>query len=199
MPADQIAWALGIHAVVLPFSLVGLYRYSDRTALFSKSMVNINELLTRMKTRVVASIEEELAPVFERSEGEPTIVGPDGYSERGTNPVGSEALREALRRFVNANVEVIADYGRTSRARTTWFFCARGLSWTVLLLALWEVICLTIFGLVGKLFEIEMSAEWARWSLAPTALLVLAFFVFQVALQWNHDAIYKNWTRYDDL
>ena len=199
MPADLMAWALRIHTVVLPFALIGLYRYSDRTALFSKSVSSTNELLTRMRTRVVAALEEELAPVFERSEGEPRIVGTHVYSERGTNPVGSEALREALRRFVNANVEVIADYGRASRTRTNWFSCARGLSWTVLLLALWEVICLTIFGLATKLFEIQLSALWAGWSFAPTTGLVLAFFVFHGTLQWHHDEIHKIWTRYDDL
>ena len=111
MPVDVVAWALGIHGVVLPFSLAGLYRYSDRSDLFTKSIGDTDELLARMQRRVATAIEDELAPVFDRAEGEPQIVRPDGYSERPANPVRSDAFQEAVRRFVHSDAPALVDYG----------------------------------------------------------------------------------------
>lgn len=199
MPADLLGWALGVHGVVLPVSLLGLYRYSDRTELFARAVGDTDDLLTRMRRRVATALERELTPVFERSEGEPRLVRPDGYSERPTNPVGSESYREALLRFVDARIGVVVDYGRASRARAIWSSWARALSWTVLALTLWETLCVATFGLVGKFFEVQIPEWLANWSFGPTAALVAAFFVCQVVMLRQHDVIHDNKNRYHDL
>ena len=199
MPVDVVAWALGIHVVVLPFSLAGLYRYSDRSDLFAKSIGDTDDLLARMQRQVATAIEDELAPVFDRAEGEPQIVRPDGYSERPANPVRSDAFQEAVRRFVYSDAPALVDYGRARRARSAWCFWARVLSWTVLGLNFWEVLCIAILGLIGKLSAIEIPEYLASWSFAPTAVFVLAFFSCQAGLLRHHDVIHDNKNQYPDL
>ncbi|MGD0265299.1 MAG: hypothetical protein ABSD47_10190 [Candidatus Methylomirabilota bacterium] len=193
------AWALGVHGVVFPLSLVGLYRYSDRTELFTKAVGDTDELLARMRRRIAAALERDLNPVFERSEGEPSTVRPDGYSERPTNPIGSEAYREALFRFIEGSAEIVVDYGRASRARGAWCAWARVLSWTVLGLAFWEVLCVSLLGLLGHLFGVETPTLLVKWSFVPTAALVCLFFVCQAILLRHHDVIHDNKSRYHTL
>jgi len=199
MAGEILTWALGIHGVVLPFSLFGLYRYSDRTELFTKTVGDTDDLLDRMRGTVAAGLEEELRPVFERSDGEPLIVTPKQYTERPTNPVGSEAYREALRRFVDGKAQVLVDYVRTHKARRVWCSWARMLSWIVLILAFWQVLCLAGLGLVGKLFAVEI-ADWAvKWSFGPTVVLVGLFFVCQGVMLRQHDVIHDSKSRHYNL
>ena len=117
MPADAVAWALGAHGAVLSFSLVGLYRYSDRSSLFTKSLAGTDELLSRMRRYLATAIEDELTPIFDRAESEPQIVLPDVYTESPVRPVSSDAFREAIRRFVYSDADILIDYGRVRRAR----------------------------------------------------------------------------------
>ncbi len=199
MAAGGLLATLGVHGVVLPASLVGLYRYGDRTESFKKSVDDVDDLLTRMRGHVTAALEDELGLVLERSDGEPKLVRPDGYSERATNPVGSEYFREALGRFMNANVEVVVDYGRTSRARGAWCFWARTLSWVTLGLAIWEALCVATLGVIGELWGIPISSGVAKWSFVPTILLIAAFFVCQIAMLRHHDVIHDSKERYHDF
>jgi hypothetical protein len=199
MAGDLIGWALGVHGIVLPLSLAGLYRYRDRRELFTKAVGDADELLARLRGVIAQALEDELEPVFQRSEGEPTIVQPNRYSERSTNPVGSEAYREALRRFIDSDVEVVIDYGRASRARTTSYTWARLLSWTMLGLAFWEVVCVVALGLVERLFEVKIPDDVVKWSFAPAVGLVGFFFVCQLLLLRQDDVIHESTSRYSNL
>lgn len=194
-----LVWGLSAHGVVLPLSLVGLYRYCDRTEFFAKSVGDSDELLARIRGRVAADLDRELTPVFEDSDSEPSVVGPNGYSERATSPLGSEAYREALLRFIEAQAGTIVDYGCTCRARNKWCFWARLLSWNVLALSFWEVLCVALFGVVSTLFELQITPNLVRWSFAPTTVLVALFFLSQALLLRHHDVIHDSRTRYGIL
>jgi len=193
------AWALSVHALVLPFSLVALYRYSDRTTIFAKSVADTDDLLQRMRIRIVSSLDGELGTVFERADSEPRLVTLDGYSERSTNPVGSEVYREALRRFVDGSVGVVVDYGELFRARARWCTWARILSWAVLILAIWEFVCVSSMGLAAKVFVLELPYVLTRLSFAPTIFLVIAFFCCQAMMLRQHDLIHEKKNRYHTL
>jgi hypothetical protein len=199
MPDPFLLWGFSAHGVVFPLSLIGLYRYGDRTEFFAKAVGDSGELLVRIRGRVAEELDRELTPVFQDSDGEPSTVGPDDYSERGTNPIGSEAYREALFRFIEAEAGTIVDYGRTCRARRRWCSWARFLSWNVLALAFWEVLCVALFGGATTLFELQIPAHIVRWSFGPTAVLVVFFFVSQAILLRNHDVIHDSKNRYGKL
>ena len=69
---DMLVWTFGVHSVVLPISLIGLYRYSDRRERFAKAIGDTTELLARMRRRIATALEKELAQVFQRTEGRTT-------------------------------------------------------------------------------------------------------------------------------
>ena len=196
---DLLNLVLGVHGVVLPLSLAGLYRYSDRTTLFAKSLGDTDELLLRMRRSVATAIQDELAPVIQRAGGEPVIVGPAGYVERAVDPIPSDAFREAMLSFLHANTGALVDYGQVHRARNKWAAWARALSWTVLFLAAWEAFCLMVLGFVGSLLSVPIPAGTFNLSLVPTALLAMSFFGCQAALLRQHDVIHGNKIKYPEL
>ena len=196
---DLLNAALSVHGIVLPLSMAGLYRYSDRSNMFAKSLGDTDELLRRMRRGVSTAIQDELAPVIRRAGGEPVIVAPSGYVERAVDPIPSDAFREAVLRFLHANGGALVDYGQVHRARNKWAWWARALSWTVLCLAAWEAFCLMGLGFVGSLLRVPIPEVVITWSLTPTALLVVAFFCCQAALLRQHDVIHGNKIRYPEL
>ena len=199
MSPDTLAWVLGVHSVVLPFSLVGLYRYSDRSTLFTKAIRDTDELLAGMRRQIAISIENELTLVFQRAEGKPLIVSPHGYTERPINPLRSDVFREAVQRFVDSDVAALVDYSQVSRARNTWFFWVRVLSWAVLALSCWETLCVAILGLVGTVLGVEMPHSVTIGSCAPTAMLVAIFFSCHAGLMRQDDVIHDKKHRYPGL
>ena len=199
MPADAVAWALGAHGVILSFSLIGLYRYSDRSSLFTKSLTSTDELLLCMRRYLATSVEDELAPVFDRAESEPQTVQPSVYTESPAKPVSSDAFCEAIRRFVHSDADILVDYGRVCRARSAWCFWARLLSWTVLGMSCWEVLCVSILALTTSPFSVKIPESMSIWLFVPTALLTITFFSCQAGLLHRHDVIHDNKNRYTDL
>ena len=199
MSPDLITWVLGVHAVVLPLSLTGLYRYSDRSAFFARALGDTDALLLRMRRRVATAIEDEIRPVIERAGGEALIVSPTGYVERPVDPVSGDAFREAIHRFLHSDATALVDYGRLYRARNKWCSWARTLSWTVLTLGFWEALCLFILGFVGTLLNAPIPDAIVACSLGPTAVLVAAFFSSHAGLLHQHDVIHDNKNRYPEL
>lgn len=191
---DLFSWAWGVHGVVLPLSLAGLYRYSDRSTLFSKTLGDTDQVLGRVRRQVATALEEELAPVFQRAEGIPRIVSPHAYAERPADPVRSDAFREAIQRFVHSQVNALAAYTRMYRARIRWARWARLLSWTVLALSLWEALCLALLA-IRTVYDLQMPEALVEWSLAPTTILVLAFFGCHAGLFRQHDVIHEHRTQ----
>ena len=196
MAADLLSWAVGVHAVILPLSLVALYRYSDRTDMYMKTFADMEGLLDRIRAELTGVLESELGPVFEEAEAEPRSVTMKLYSERATNPVGSEKYRQALRRFVEASGGTLIDYVCTCRAKRIWCRWARFLSWEILALAAWQVVCLALLGLAGKLFAMPVSDTVVRLSFIPSALLILLFFLCHGALLRQHDVIHESKNHY---
>jgi hypothetical protein len=192
MALDLISWALGAHGVILPLSLVALYRYSDRTDMFAKAVGDMEGLADRMRAGITSALEDELNPVFEQAEGEPRTVTMEGYSERPTNPVGSDRYRQALRRFIDANAKALVDYVCVGHAKKTWCLWARFLSWAVLSLAFWQAICVAILGVAGKLIALEIPETAVKLSFLPSALLIVLFFLCQGVLLRQHDIIHES-------
>lgn len=199
MVAQLLDLALGVHGVILPLSLVALSRYSDRSGSFSRAVGHADELLSSMRGSVAEALEKELNPVFERSEGEPNLVSLDLYSERPTNPLGSERYRQAIRRFMEGKAEQLVDYIRTHRAIRSWCNWARALSWVVLVLAFWQAVSLAVLGFLGKLLSLRIAESWILGSFAPTTLLIILFFYCQAAMLRQHDIIHEERTKYHEL
>lgn len=198
--AELVTWTLGVHGTLATLSLVGFYKYGDRTSMFGKCLSDVEDLLLRMRRRIAIDLGEELEPVFERAEGEPTLVLPSSYTEHATNPVGSDAYREAIRRFADqGGSTVLADYGRTLHAKAQWSTCARQLSWTMLVLLVWEIACAALFGVAGKMVGIDIAECVPKWSFAPTGVFVLAFLWCQAWLLRHHDVIQASKAKYDDV
>jgi hypothetical protein len=192
MALDLISWALGAHGVILPLSFVALYRYSDRSDLFAKAVGDMEGLSDRMRAGITAALEDELNPVFERAEGEPRTVTMVGYSERPTNPVGSDKYRQALRRFIDGNARALIDYVCVYHAKNTWCRWARFLGWAVLSLAFWQVVCVAILGIAGKLIMLQIPETAVKLSFLPSTLLIVLFFLCQGVLLRQHDIIYES-------
>ena len=76
MDQDLLSWIMGVHGVVLPISLVGLYRYSNRSSLYVKTDQDTEHVLSRLRRKVAIGLEEELTSIFQRAEGVPRIVTP---------------------------------------------------------------------------------------------------------------------------
>jgi hypothetical protein len=196
MAFDLNLWALGVHGAIIVPSLVALYRYSDRTEMFAKTMRDMEDLSDRMRAGITADLEDELGLVFGQSEGEPRTVTMEGYSEKPTNPVGSDEYRQALRRFVDGSSKALVDYYGACRARRTWSRWARLLSWVVLLLVLWQAICIATLGGAGKLIALSIPETATRLSFLPSAVFVMLFFLCQVVLLHQHDIIHESKNQY---
>ena len=199
MSVDLLNLVLGVHGVALPLCFAGLYRYSDRSTLFAKSVGDTDELLLRMRRTVTLAIQDELAPVVRRAGGDPQIVWPSGYVERAVDPIPSDAFKEAVLRFLHARSGALVDYVEVHRARNKWIVWARALSWTVLCLSAWETLCLTVLGFVGTLLGVSIPEAAITWSLVPTVVFVAAFFCCQASLLRQHDVIHDNKINYPEL
>jgi len=189
MSSELLSVTTTIHVGLLPVTLVGLYRYTDRYSLFTKSVGHPEDLHEKLRGAIAEALESALMPVFERANAEPRIVTTTSYTERAMNPVGSEAYKAAVRGFIDSRVGFIVVYGRCLRARECWSFWARLVSWIVLGLAIWETLCSACFGLAGRLFDVTISDTLAGLSFAPTTVLVTAFFFANILMLRHHDAI----------
>lgn len=198
---DLASWVLGVHGTLFTISLYLSHRYSDRTQLFERTVGDMDSVLARMRQLIRGVLEEKLSPVFERSGAEPTVVVSPAvtYSETAQNPVGTEAFREALGAFLQDKCEFVAHYLEMLRARQRWASGARAMSWIALSLLIWEILCVTYFGLFGKLFGQEVPRWVMEWSFVPTGGLVVAFLLCWVICLVQHDRIHDHKTRYPNL
>lgn len=195
------SWVVGVHIAMLPFAFVGFYRYGDRTELFSKSVGSMDEMLAGMRRGIRASLEQSLAPVFSGGGTEPTvIVNPNPtYSERAQNPLGTEAFREALGKFLEGESDFLAHYREVLRARTSWCSWAKHTTWVVIAFAVWEVFCAAGFGLVVKLGGVVVPSWCMLGSFAPSSALVALFFVCHIAMTIQHNRIHEHKSRYHSI
>lgn len=202
-PALSSGWTLGVHATILPFAMVALYRYSDRTQLFSKTVGDMDGALTRMRRRVASALQDSLRPVMEDTEDPTLLLDSSGndvsYRSRATDAVDSERFREALLSFMDSHCESLAHFQELLRARNNWCYCARRLSWCVLALTVWQILAIAVVGLVDKLFQVTLPFCFLLLSFFPTAFLVGALFLFLALCMWHQDRIHDHKSRYYDL
>ena len=199
---DIISWVLGAHGALVPISLYVMLRLSNRTQLFEKTVGDINSYLARMRQLIRGVLERQLSPDFEQSKEEPTVIVETPnvtYTEKAQNPFGTEIFREVLDDFLNEECEFIAHYREVLRAWHRWSAWARGLSWITPMMLIWEILCVTYFGLFVKLPGKEIPQWITGWSFAPTAGLVVAFFLCWVICLIQLERIYEHKTRYHNL
>ncbi len=197
-PTDVLNAALGCHGAVFVGSATAFYKYGDRSELFSKSLAGAEAALVQMRSRIADELGRALAPLFTNPGTDPSpILDQTGsrYVERPINPVGSEAYKETVRDFCEGDSIVILHYRSLDRSLARWLWWARWISWTILLLTVWELVACALGGLLrlGE-WSPALSIVWA--SFLPTAILMACFIVQLFALQHHHDGIMEIRGRY---
>jgi hypothetical protein len=138
---------LQIHGAVGAAALTG-FLFSDRTDGIISALKGIEDTRTELRRRIVNELGEGLQPVF-RDPYEPSpILGADGgqidrstYSERPTNPLSSEAFKEAVRVFVDESDGALLDYRSLSIACLGWCNWSAWASRILLALVVWQAVC----------------------------------------------------------
>lgn len=196
---DPLSISLTVHLAILPFSLAGLYRFSGRSQLFTKSTADVDDLLSRLRRAAATDLERELHPVFERSSSAPSLVLPEDYYERHTNPVGSEVFRQAVRDFMENTTGKLVSYKQVTEAKRGLGKWYRRLSWSVYALVVWQIVICAMIGLLGGMFHFPLCDAYASWSFLPTAICVASFLLCLGGTLNQHDTIQTFKERYDGL
>lgn len=195
---ELVNWALTIHGSLLVAAWAAYGKYGDRTELISKSLQGVDETLRRIGLAMAEELGNALGPVFENapivSAGEG---GKDIYKERQANPVGSELFREAIRDFITSEAEALSDYRTLLLARARWQLWARLLSWSNLLLIIWQVFVVGLLALGDKLLALHISDALIRWSSVPSSVGVVIGLACLTYTLRQHDVITRLRTEYD--
>jgi hypothetical protein len=197
---DLVNVIVAIHGALLGGAFLAYLKYGDRTEVFKRSLEGTDELLRRMRQQIVADLGERLGEVFRGNEAAPSvIIRPDGgaYTEQCTNPVGGERYKECVRDFIEGSDEALVDYRLAFTARQSWCFWAKGLSWCILALIVWEAIVAGSSGLLDRICSIPISDWVLEWAGAPTAMMVAACLVVAAFCLRRHDTLQKVRLRYD--
>jgi hypothetical protein len=198
-PTDLLNAALGFHGAAFVGAATAYYKYGDRSELFSKSLAGTEAALVQMRSHIADELGRVLAPLFASPGTDPyPILDPTGsrYVERPLNPVGSEAYKEAVRDFCETYSVVIVHYRTLHRSCERWLAWARTISWTILLLTVWELVACAIGGLL-KLDDWPPSFSVVAASFFPTAVFAACLIVQLFALQYHHDGIMDIRGRYN--
>ena len=128
---------------------VGFFLYSDRTDGIIGALKGTETTRTEMRRRIVNDLGDALKPIFLDPFEPSLILGTDGgpidrssYSERATNPIDSEAFKEAIKDFVDDSHNAITDYRSLSLACAGWCYWSGLASRLLFLLILWQAVCL---------------------------------------------------------
>jgi len=206
---NLVALGLTAHgAVALVVLGGGLPRYSERADVHAKAVQETEDLLLKIGLRITSRLEDALSELFREDEaGAPTIIiggeatepPTPSYSERVASPLGSDRFREAVRGFMESNLEPIIHYKAISDAHDKWCRWAQGRRWGVYLLALWEVLCAGTLGVLGSIAGWGVTERQVVWSFFPTSALVLWFFMSEFMLIRQQDVIDDRRNRYKGL
>jgi hypothetical protein len=195
---DIINLALTFHASVLACAIAAYYKYGDRTEVFSKSLQGTDLVLVRIRQKITEDLTKSLKPVFESAGSVPTLIVPDSvYLERSLNPVGSERYLEGIREFVEHSSDSLSTYRSVFLARHGWCVWARVLSWSILILAIWQAAATGFIAFGCTLGEIQVPSWIIKASFLPTALASFSCFSALPFLLFHHDRISGFRERYD--
>jgi len=198
-------WAITVHFAILSGALVAWYKYGDRSEVLAKSLEGTNFTLSKLQMMITSELLTTIKTMIQSVPSNPQpILGANGeasiYSERSMNFLESERFHQAIQDFVNRKTDAISDYRVFVRARVSWCFWAKTLSWTVLLVIVLQILAIILHGFFDKILGKTMPDWSIHSSLAVTALLVI--FVFCVVcpkLLRNHDIIIQQKVKYDEL
>lgn len=200
---DLINIALSVHVAVLFGALAAWYKYGDRSDVLAKSLEGTETVLSRLRMMISDELLQAIKTVLSTVPTNPqAILGPDGknpiYSEKVSNFLESEAFRQAIRDFVDLKADMISDYRVLMRARTTWCFWARILSWSILVLIVLQMLFLTGHGFIDKILGSPLPNWCIHGSLTITVFVVLFVFClpFPLLLR-SHDTIIQQKVKYD--
>lgn len=192
--AELVNLTLGIHGSVLIAAIAAYYKFGDRTEVMNRSLSGTDTAMQQIRRRLSAELIATLRPIFEPPGIiQSVIVNPasPAYAERATHPLDSERFRESLRLFVEVNSETMVDCQLLARCRSAWLFWARVLSWSIVLLLIWEVLVVGALAIIDKASGVTLPDSLIRWLAAPTGLLAICCLVPLPCLLWHHDRINK--------
>lgn len=190
MSQDQLLTAiLAFHSSILVSAVVAYHKYGDRTELFQKSLDGTNSILERLLRLVSSDLEQRLAAVFAvQDEPRKVVLLTDELYDKPVSPVGSETYREAIRDFVVSSGEGLKDCFYLMKLRDAWCRWAKRLSWTMLVLVIWQVIASSLVW-SQKIFSLNLP-EWSlKVSASITGVLLIAVLVSVVVLQHHHSGV----------
>lgn len=182
---------LSVHGAIFLTSLVGFYKYGDRTEIMSRSLHGTEGLLASLRMRLSDALAQKLKLTFQDASTQPTILlTPDvAYTEKPTDPVESESYREAFREFIEAHQSQLVDFRSALLARDYWCRWARRLSWGILSLMIWEAISVGALALVDRVGGVVIPDVVVKLSVVPSVVVVTALFVALGAMLHQHDII----------
>jgi hypothetical protein len=208
MPLPDIPTiTIGFHAATLVPLAVALQKFGDRSEMFQKSLAGVGETMERMRRRVAAELEAEIASAFPRP-GAVTQASPilDGAGNRITAFVqgpaalpSSEAFRNCIHEFASRDESSLRGYARLHSARDGWARAAKVVSWSVLIALAWELLAFGLTGVACGLLKTQVDDWVLLSSFIPTGLLAVLFIGSFAAMLWNHDSILDIRRAHDSL
>jgi hypothetical protein len=198
MAANELAAdALLVHSAVLVPALAAYLKYGDRSELVAKSLGGIEATIAKIAAQIAGELDEHLRPLFQGQVVNIALELPAEYAERPADPLGSEAYRNALKEYTNANSSSLADLWMLRRVRDSWCFWARGLSWLVVATCGYEMLAAGYLSIGVRIVGQAPSGAILQGSFVPTGLLVLGVVGAAVMMLIRHDFIVKLKMRHD--
>lgn len=195
--ADLLTVTITFHGATLVPLAVALQKFGDRSEMFQKSLAGVGETMERMRRRVAAELEAEIAEAFPQADAvtraSPILDGAGNhFTEFVQGPAAlpsSEKFRNCIHAFTSRNESSLRSYARLVSARDGWARAAKMLSWSVLLALAWEAVAFALTGVVCGLLRVPV-ADWVLLSsFIPTGLLTASFIAWFGTMLWNHDSI----------
>ena len=178
-------------------AIAAYYKYGDRTEIFTKSLQGADATLARLRQRIAADLAKKLKPIFDNHGTMSVLLVPEGYTERAANPVGSEIYRESVREFLENSTDAVIDYRTLHLSRNSWCSWAKFLSWSILILMVWQMIVVGALSFIDKVGGIPIPDWLLKWSALPTGIAVFCCLIPLPCMLRHHDVITDYRTHYD--
>jgi len=200
---DMLNITLSVHGAVFVGAIAAWYKYGDRSDVLAKSLEGTDNLLRKLRILISSDLSKHIREVLSTVPANPqAILGPDGknaiYTEKVSNFLESEAFRQAIGDFVSSGANVISDYRVLARARASWCFWARLLSWSILAIIILQAVFLAAHGFIDKILGNHLPDWCAHGSIVITGFIVLFVLCleFPILLR-NHDKMIQQKVKYD--
>ena len=175
--------AIGGHITVLSVGVIAFFKWGFRSGDFRVWFEDTDKILNNIRRRIAIGLWEKLKPVFDSADSAVSseILDADGrYFETPVDPKRNEgyqnALFDSLLDFIENNADQMVHYRVLLSTRRAWCSWTRYLSWSILILVIFEVGGLSLIGGVDKLLG-RYLPDWIIYcSFLPTALGGLSCF-----------------------